>query len=72
MWAHSVWSLFALAVGFWLAMIGLSQDWIRLQPWFFSAGLLCVIGSGAALCWPLREQERRAIVRQKCRRREMS
>jgi hypothetical protein len=34
MWADSVWGLFTLGVGFWLAMIGPGPGSMWLHPWF--------------------------------------
>ena len=62
MWANSVWGLLTLAVGFWLAMIGLSPEWIWLRPWFLWGGAFCMVASTTVLFLPLRVGENRAIV----------
>src|SRR5438477_10276828 len=53
MYANTCWGLLGLAVTFGLAVLGLPQDYLWLQPYFIWIAVACGVASVLCFMWPL-------------------
>lgn len=59
MWASTCWGLLGLAATAALSVLGLSREWIWLQPVLLSSATILFVASIACFCWPLRLRSNR-------------
>jgi hypothetical protein len=64
---NSAWSLLTLSVGFMLAILGLTDGWLWLQPFLLVAAAFCLFLSIVCFGWPLRNKDNRTRCVQFCK-----
>lgn len=59
MWANTCWGLLGLAATLTLSVLGLSRDYLWLQPLLLSGAAVLFVASIFCFCWPLRSSANR-------------